>query len=373
MAYSSPLWELNEAVCFRKANGKIIWQPRIECWIADKLFENGELPGRYKGMNKQQLYRDLGCSARIYDCNESFIPIYDKSIRIKKETKGQDTIHVIETPCGAVSRIERSTPSSWAKIVVKQWIETEEDLNIYTYIERHTDWMWSQSCYDKTMEKWAPFGAPSVFIPRTNIQRLYIDLMGVENTVYALADCPEKVEAYFSALRENQMKLLDVINASPIRLINFGDNIHSGTLSPALFARYVLPDYQLRCEKLHAAGKFVSAHFDGNNRGLMQYYQETGLDGIEAITPFPQGDVTLEEVKENLGNMFLIDGIPAVYFDETYSIEDLQKCVYRIIELFAPNLVLGISDEISSTGDIERIRFVGKIVDAYNAQIERTT
>ena len=42
----------------------------------------------------------------------------------------------------------------------------------------------------------------------------------------------------------------------------------------------------------------------------------------------------------------------------------------RLIELFAPKLVLGISDEISSTGDLERVRIVGAIVDEYNAQFE---
>ena len=39
--------------------------------------------------------------------------------------------------------------------------------------------------------------------------------------------------------------------------------------------------------------------------------------------------------------------------------------------MFAPKLVLGISDEISSHGDLERIRLVGKIVDGYNAQLIR--
>ena len=47
-----------------------------------------------------------------------------------------------------------------------------------------------------------------------------------------------------------------------------------------------------------------------------------------------------------------------------------MECVHKIIDLFAPNLILGISDEISSTGDIERIRLVGKIVDEYNAKID---
>ena len=81
--------------------------------------------------------------------------------------------------------------------------------------------------------------------------------------------------------------------------------------------------------------------------------------------------IGLEEMKEGLGDhMYMIDGIPAIYFDETYPEEVLVECVHKILDLFAPNLILGISDEISSTGDIERIRLVGKIVDEYNAKLE---
>ena len=40
--------KLHEDVCFKRANGKVIWQPRIDCWIADKMFEDGELPGIYR-------------------------------------------------------------------------------------------------------------------------------------------------------------------------------------------------------------------------------------------------------------------------------------------------------------------------------------
>lgn len=102
---------------------------------------------------------------------------------------------------------------------------------------------------------------------------------------------------------------------------------------------------------------------------MLTYARETGLDGIEAITPKPQGDVTLAEIKAALGDeMFLLDGIPALYFDDLFSEEMLVACTHQLIDLFAPKLVLGISDEISSTGDIERVRIVGEIVAEYNAQ-----
>jgi hypothetical protein len=195
--------------------------------------------------------------------------------------------------------------------------------------------------------------------------------MGVGNGIYAIYDWPDMVEAYFRALEESHDRLIDVINASPVDIINYGENIHAGTLSPELFVKYHLPACQHRSERLHAAGKFVHSHWDGDTRPLLKYAQETGLDGIEAITPQPQGDVTLEEMREALGDkMFLLDGIPAIYFDDTFPVDVLIDCTRQLIELFAPRLVLGISDEISSTGDLDRILVVGEIVDEYNAQFD---
>lgn len=364
--------KLHEDVCFGRAGDKVIWQPRIQCWIDDKMFADGKLPGIYEGMTKPEIYRELGCSARVYEYNGCFYSIYDDTIKVRNEQNGSLLTNYIETPLGTLTQQLISSPNSWAKRVSKEWVTDEEELKIFTYVENHTDWGYSQENFDRVQAQWGELGAPTVFMPRTSVQRLYIDLMGVEEAVYAMADYPETVEAYFAALRECHFRVIDVINASPVNIINFGDNVHSGTLSPALFEKYVLPEYKLRCERLHKAGKFVSAHFDGDNRGLMEYYQQTGLDGIEAITPVPQGDVTLEEMHRALGdNMYLLDGIPAVYFDEIYPVEELVSCVKKILELFAPRLILGISDEISSTGNIERIRLVGKLVDEYNASLEK--
>ncbi len=53
------------------------------------------------------------------------------------------------------------------------------------------------------------------------------------------------------------------------------------------------------------------------------------------------------------------------FFPEEQLIEQTEK----LIKLFKDKLILGISDEISSTGDIERVKTVGKIVDDYNASI----
>lgn len=364
------LWDLHHDVCYGRSNGMIIWQPRILAWFTDRYFFGTPLPARYQNKTEPEIYRDLGCSNRLYFYNDCYRQVDTPGVVHKDIQTGDLITHVIETPKGTLTEHVRVTPNSWYRIEEKRWIESPDEMRIFTWLLDNTTWSWDQQAYDRVYAEWGRLGAPTMFLPRVNVQDLYINTMGVERGVYAIYEWGDVVTDYFHALHQNHMRLIDVINASPIDIINFGDNLHCATLSPALYEEFVLPAYIERCDKLHQAGKWICSHWDGDTRALLKFARTSGLDGIEAITPQPQGDVTLEEVKEALGDeIFLLDGIPAVYFDATFSDEDLAECTEKIIKLFAPRLVLGVSDEMSSQGDIERIRLVGKIVDDYNAGV----
>ena len=364
--------KLHEDVVFGRAGGKIIWQPRILAWFTEREYHKTPLPERYRGMTPPEIFRDLNCSNRNYDFNSCFSREFGKNTELYSakisETK---TKHAIRSPHGEVYSVVETSPHSYHHITRKWLLETPEDMKVYTDILNESSWSFDPGQYTHIDLQWGDRGAPTMFMPRVSVQDLYVDTMGVENAVTALYDWQDTVQDYFAILHENHLKLIDKINISPIKIINFGDNIHSATLSPRLYVKYVEPCYQERCRRLHDHGRWVCAHWDGDVKPLLKYAKFSGLDGIEAITPKPQGDVTLEEIKAALGDeMFLVDGLPAVYFDELFSEQELIDCTKRIIELFAPNLILGISDEISPTGDLERIRIVGAIVDEYNASVE---
>lgn len=354
------------------AGGKILWQPRIGCWNDDKKFAGEPLPEPYEGLDLPDIYRELGCSDRLYNWyNPCFKRVEHPSVKFeRKELNETDYKVIIRSPGGRQEAVFRRTLSSPHHLTLKWEVETDGELKAAAWREAHTDWEWDGEAYERSLAAVGDLGAPCIFMPRMNIQSLYIEKMGVMNGVYALMDNPAGVEAYFSALEESHDRLMDVICPSPIRIINYGENVHSGTLSPELFLKYHLPSCRRRGEKLRGAGKFVYSHWDGDCRPLLPYLKECDLDGVEAVTPRPQGDVTLEEIKEALGNeMFLLDGIPAVYFDKEYPEEILIEETRRIIDMFAPKLILGVSDEVSSTGDIERVRTVGRLVDEYNVQL----
>ncbi len=365
------LREFNLDVIRRSAGGRILWQPKISGWYKGRAFLNEPLPAPYTGLSEWDVYRVLKVADRPYEYTCSFVRIDDP--RIRRFTRDIDEMayeQTIETPVGKVTSVKERIKANYGHLTKKWWATCEEDLKVLIWIEENSTWHWDEDKYWEIFAEHTDTGLPGVCIPRTTIQHLFIDVMGVEETVYAIHDCPKTVEGYFRALSDNHLRMIEAVNRSPIELVDFGDNLHCSTLSPSLFQKYVLPDYHRRIDVLRKADKFVIAHWDGDTKALLPFAQETGLDGIEAITPKPQGDVTVEEIREALGDkMFLVDGIAAILFDPMYPIEQLEAQAKRLIELFAPNLILGISDEICYNGDMERIHFITKIVDDYNASL----
>lgn len=362
--------KLHKDVCFEQDNKKIIWQPRIGCWYNDHISRDGKLPEPYTGMSRAELYRALGCSARIYDYNGCFIRTEDSRVTITIEELDQRReLHKISCPVGSITCIMRSNSSNTGKYYEKWWVNSEEELKVLEWVDSRVGWSFDEEKFNEVTEEWKGLGAPCMYLPRIGIQHLYIRQMGFINTAYALSDYPDSVKKYCDALEANQEGLIEVINESPVDIINYGDNLHDGYLPPRIFEKYVLPVYRSRGELLHKGEKFTYSHWDGDVKRILCYAKECDLDGIEAITPIPHGDVTLSEAKDAMGDIFMVDGVAAILFDERYSEEELIAQVNEAIELFAPNLILGISDEISSTGDIERVRLVGDIVDKYNSSI----
>lgn len=353
---------------------KVLWQPRINCWYDDKVFLGEELPGELKGMSRSEMYRSLGVSARTYEFGAVIQLKPDESGKVIYKGKWLNEMEhfsEIETPVGTINQIMRKNTSNPGMYYKKWFIEKPEDIKVATYVRDSQNFEFRQDLYDEVAKEWGDLGLPCLFMPRCNIQHCFVEMLGVENTTYALMDEPELMEEYFRSIEESNLRYIDAFLDSPLEWINYGDNIHGGVLSPRWYEQYVLPEYLKRGEKLHKHGIFIHSHWDGDVKPLLKYAKISALDGIEAITPTPQGDVTVEEVKEALGDqVYLIDGIAALLFEETFPEEMLIEQTEFLLKNFGGKLILGISDEMASRGNIERVKLVTKLVDDYNAGIK---
>ena len=348
----------------RQPLDRVVWQPRLEHWYAVNKHQ-GTLPERYRDMSHLEVYDDLGCSVRAYHLfNATLRAREGEGISTTAEVQGDCTLAVTHTPVGELRQVARQAALSHH--IVEFPVKTPADMRVMEHILRARTVEWDEETYRAGVQALGDRGASTLYLPRVPIQRFIIEFMGFENTIYALHDWPAETERLIRVVEETDDAYYDVVKASPIEIINLGDNVDSEMISAPLFERYYLPYYQRRAAELRAAGKYGHSHWDGRVKPILRYAQATGLDGLEALTPLPQGDVTLEEIKEGLGDeMILIDGIPATHFLPQTSYQELEQDTLKILDMFAPNLVLGISDEISPPGDIEKVRLVSEIVAGY--------
>jgi hypothetical protein len=351
--------QMNLAIFAGEDPGGVLWQPRLEFWYAVNR-KRGTLPAEYRDASLLDLYDDCHASLRYFT---NPLRVSQRSVRVvETRLDAKRVAHEWQTPLGALGEVTHYDEWDLSAYHDEYKVKGADDLRILEYIVEDQEWSWDQAQYQADLARIAGRGAPQMYFRRSPLQGLFIEHMGFERTIYALYDQPEKVEHYLAAAARADDGVYRVLTACPAPIVNFGENIDAHMDPPTIWNERLVPYYRRRTAQLHAAGKRVHIHVDGAMRPLLPYQQACPWDGIEAATPVPQGDVTLEQIKEALGPLVLLDGIPAVFFLPSLPEETLYECVEQVVRLFHPRLVLGISDEIPPDGDIRRVKRVGEMV-----------
>ncbi len=359
--------ELNLRVFRGEPVPRVLFQPRMEPWFAWQ-HEFGTTPEPYAEMSLLDFYDELDLSMRyVHYYTGMPDPVqrhYEDEVRVRHEPAPDgsgDGLTVWQTPHGElVQRAHRTVDKTWRTVGFA--VKTLRDLRGLKWLTERTRYTFSAEDFARGSAFIAERGEPQFWVPKSPYQALCQVWMKLDDFIYALADAPEEVEEVMAAIDRAYDPLYEGIIASgQVSIVNFGENIHDHLLSPRYFARYLAPWYEKRSGQLRGAGIFTHVHIDGYFHSLLPQLAALPFDGLEALTPEPQGDVSLEEMAENIGDKVLLDGIPAIYFTPTYPLERLAECVERIVELFHPRLVLGISDEIpegAGEREIEKVRWV---------------
>jgi len=343
----------------------VFFQPRFEPWY-DWQKRAGALPDKYQKLGLLGTYDDLGCSMRYI---HYYTPVPDPVVReflpparVREEGDAREQTIIYDTPLGELVERRRFTvDETWRTVGFP--VKNCDDLHKLRWLYQHTRYSFSAGRFEQGSHFVGERGEPQFWVPKSPYQALALNWMTLEDLIYALADCPAQVEDTFRAIDDSYDLLYEQLtSASGVRIVNFGENIHDQLLSPRYFERYLLPFWEKRAGQLKRAGIFSHVHIDGFMRSILRYFADLPFDGIEALTPTPQGDVEIEEIKAHIGDKVLLDGIPAVLFLPWYPREALMEMVERIVALFHPRLVLGVSDEVPQGAPadeaIERIRMI---------------
>ena len=360
---------------FRQMNRRIfagqpiphpLFQPRMEPWYAwHRDFH--QLPSGAPYDDLRRLYDDLGLSMRyVHYYTGRPNPVltqYGDGVRVEQRLEPPEGTRVYATPHGdLVSTLRYTIDRTWR--VVGFPVKRIEDLRALRWLFERTEYAFSSEAFAEGDQFIGPRGEPQFWVPKSPYQALAQQWMKLEDLIYLLADHREAVEDTMKAIDASYDRLYEEMIASDqIRIVNFGENIHDQLLSPRYFERYLIPFYEKRSGQLRRAGIYTHVHIDGFFHSLLPYLRDLPFDGYEALTPQPQGDVPLEQIAEQIGDKVLLDGIPAVLFMPQYSPEELMTFVERVVALFHPRLVLGISDELPEGTGLEALERVRAVSD----------
>lgn len=364
MTTSLTLREMNLRVFRREPVPHLLFQPRIEPWFAWNR-RAGTLPERLRDRPVSALFDELGVSMRythyFTGVAHPVTKSYAADARVE-ETKTADLRRVVyHTPHGnMIEEHQRADQTSWR--ITQFPIKETADLRKLIWLGARTQYQFDRALWEQGKNLIGDRGVPQFWVPKSPYQALVQQWMQFDDFIFALADDPALVVDAMRALDDSYDGLYETLTRTDdVQIINFGENIHEQLLSPAYFQEYLLPFYTKRSGQLRRAGKFTHIHVDGMFHNLLPFFKDMDCDGLEALTPKPQGDATLEEIAAHSGDKIILDVLPALLFLPNYSREQLLACVERSAKLFGSRLILGISDELpegSGEEGIERVRLV---------------
>jgi hypothetical protein len=357
--------ELNLAI-FEGTADAVLWQPRLETWIGHHS-ERGTLPERFRGMGDLEIYDELRCSVRYAAAaGIEHSELRDDVVRIV-EHHPCHTVEIVRTPAGEIRTVYQDIWENGRRVnhrIVGFPVKTVEHLGVVRDLVNRERFRANPEMFRRAANAVGHRAEPTMFLSSSGLTDLIKWWCGLPDTYYLLHDHPTHVEAYLEDCDRRDDRLLDAALELPCRLFNLGDHATNEFTPPPILKKYLIPRWQRIADRLHAAGRFVHTHWDGNSRLMLPLLRETRLDGVEALTPAPMGDMTLEQIKEAVGDaVVVLDLLPAIDFLPNRPLDDLLEFARKAIDMFAPKLILGISDEISEVGQIEKVEAVSNLVD----------
>lgn len=103
-------------------------------------------------------------------------------------------------------------------------------------------------------------------------------------------------------------------------------------LPPRLFNEYVVQYIRPMVDAIHAHGGFVRLHCHGRTRGLLDQIAALPADAVDPLEPPPNGDVALDEVRQQYGQQLVLFGNLEVVDIERMPTDQFDRLVCTTLE-----------------------------------------
>ncbi len=347
----------------------IPWAPRWELWF-NAAQRDGRLPEKYRGWHIYDVTRDLGIGIKSHFRDAWRQVLHD--VEVREIQKGHETLVEYVTPVGTASMVWKRTAELEAQAVrglrTKYLISGPQDYGPVLFMLEHTEIIPQHEKLQAELDLIGNDGCALVHTGHCPASSAMIEYVGHEQFYYELHDHPDLLQQLLDALERVRDQTVSVVAESAAAIASLDGNYDMAITPPPIYRRFFLPYFEKAVSRLHAEGKIVSTHVDGDNRQLLELILESGFDVGEAFTSPPMTHLTVREAQEIWGQKMAIwGGIASTYFRSESSREEYETQVLDILDCAQINghLVLGTGDNVPTDGNLDRVRWVTAVVEKY--------
>ena len=226
--------------------------------------------------------------------------------------------------------------------------------------------------YDYAYQRLKQVGDQGVvlcYLPKSPFMHLLALEAGVVAVTMAAMISPDEFKELLDTMKIAFDQAAQIAVDSPAEVLMIPENLSSEMVGPEFFELY-MKDYQREwTQKIAEAGKYSFIHIDGTLGGLLKQESAVGFSVLEALTPYPVGDLTIEEIAEiaNDSKSIFWGGIPGSYFTDCVSDEEFDRHIKHVLSIMVnkPQFVLGVADQVPPNGLERRVKKVAELVNKF--------
>ena len=223
--------------------------------------------------------------------------------------------------------------------VISWWDEhpfkTEADYKVLEHIYSSIEFIDNSKEFSYTERIIGNEGFVMAYVGKSPFQIMLSEIMGIENCYFEYYGNPKKFRSLYELLYARTLEKYKIAADSPADVIWAPENMTGLATPPPIFEEFCLPFYKEASDILHKKGKIMVAHMDGSLKTIKELVNESGIDAIEAVTPLPMGDVSVEELRKAWPEKAIWINFPQTLL-ATYSIEMIEDYTLKMLNSIAP-------------------------------------
>ncbi len=296
----------------REPVDRIPWVPRLDLWFKSNQ-ARGTLPPEWRDASLRDIVRDLGVGfhAAIPDfldtehpdeaCDRvlglDHVPNQPYRLRFRRTRREViregETIRVIyHTPAGDLSGVLLYTAQMRRDGVTlmhvhERVVKSPEDYRVLAALFEDIEIESDQSRYRRFRGSIGEDGVAVAFgnVAASPVHHLLKELVPYDRFYYDLHDRPDLILNCAKVMQPHFDAALHACCESDAELVMFGANYDVSMTPPWLFEEHILPELRRWADALHAHGKLLATHTDGENQGLCHLYSQAGVDVADSSLP----------------------------------------------------------------------------------------